>query len=70
MSTLAEIEAAILRLSAEDLAALEKRIQTERLKGPASTGHSILDIPLASVGAVLPSAGSDDLLDEMLEDRM
>jgi len=33
-------------------------------------GHSIMDIPTFSVGAVLnPLSASDDLLGEMLEDR-
>jgi hypothetical protein len=31
--------------------------------------HSVLDIPPASLGAVLSVPGADDLLGEMLEDR-
>src|SRR5204863_6138367 len=36
----------------------------------ATSGHSVLDIPVVSLGKVLrPLDGDDDLLGEMLEDR-
>jgi hypothetical protein len=71
MSTLTEIEAAIPGLSAHELAELEKFIQAERRKSAASQGHSVLDIPPATVGRFLaPLPVDDDLLEEMLRDRM
>ncbi len=69
MSTLAEIEAAIPRLTVQELAELGTFVQAALLRAATSSGHSVLDIPAVSVGAILPHAGSDDLLDEMLESR-
>jgi hypothetical protein len=68
MSTLAEIEAAIPHLTVQELAELEKFIQAERQKAAAAPGHSVLDIPTASVGELLP-APAGDLLEDMLEGR-
>jgi hypothetical protein len=71
MSTLAEIEAAVPKLSPEELAELEKFVQLERKKAGVSTGHSVLDIPTANVGRMLRPfpAEDDDLLEEMLDGR-
>lgn len=71
MSTLAEIEAAIPKLNAEELAELERFVQSERRKALQPAGRSVLDIPPANVGRILKSLSSDDdLLGEMLEGRM
>jgi len=71
MSTLAEIEAAVPKLNAKELAELEKFVQAERKKVALPAGHSVLDIPPVSVGHILQSLSVDgDLLGEMLEGRM
>ena len=71
MSTLAEIEAAVPKLNAMELAELEKFVQAERKKAAASAAHSVLDILPVSVGHILrPLSSDDDLLGEMLEGRM
>jgi hypothetical protein len=71
MSTLAEIEAAVPKLSAEELAELERFVHAERRKASSSQTHSVLDIPTVSVGRILrPLSPEDDLLGEMLEGRM
>lgn len=71
MSTLEEIEAAIPKLNAEELAMLQQRLARARqaiVEG--LLGHSVLDIPPVSVGEILrPFSSDDDLLDEMLEGR-
>jgi hypothetical protein len=71
MSTLAEIEAAVPKLNARELAELERFVQAERKKAALPAGHSVLDIPSVSVGHILrPLSSGDDLLGEMLEGRM
>jgi len=70
MSTLAEIEAAIPNLTAQELAQLTSFVQAARLKAMEPSGHSVLDIPTVSVGAILPDGASDDILGEMLEGRV
>jgi hypothetical protein len=71
MSTLAEIEAAVPMLNAQELAKLERFVQEERRKMSIASAHSVLDIPAVSVGRILrPFTADDDLLDEMLEGRM
>jgi len=71
MSTLTEIEAAIPKLNADELAELERLIVARRQEVLPLTRHSILDIPVASVGVILrPFSPDDDLLGEMLEGRM
>jgi hypothetical protein len=69
MSTLAEIEAAIPSLTTEELAQLADFVVAARQKAMASAGHSVLDIPTVSVGAVLPPQEDEDVLGEMLEGR-
>lgn len=71
--TLAEVEAAAAALPLEEqkklLRSLEARIRQDVVRPP--TGHSVLDIPTASVGDFLkPLTRDDDLLGEMLEGRM
>ena len=68
--SLAEIEAAIPSLTAQELAELANVVEAARSKAVAHSGHSVLDIPTVSVGAVFPEAPSDDLLGEMLEGRV
>lgn len=70
MSTLAEIEAAVPKLNAEELVELEKFVQNERRKAAQPAGHSVLDIPSVHVGRILkPLSADDDFLGEMLEGR-
>ena len=68
MSTLEEIEAVVPKLNARELAELESFVQAQRRNTGASTGHSVMDIPTASVGRMLRPfpAEDDDLLEEML----
>jgi hypothetical protein len=71
MSTLAEIEAAVPKLNARELAELERFVQAERRKAATAARHSVLDIPPVEVGRILrPFSPDDDLLGEMLEGRM
>ena len=71
MSTLAEIEAAVPKLSVEELAELERFVRAERQKAGQPLGHSVLDIPSVNVGRILqPFSVDDDLLGEMLEGRV
>ena len=71
MSTLAEIEEAIPKLNAEELAELERFILAQRQETASAKRHSVLDIPTVSVGRILrPFSPDDDLLGEMLEGRM
>lgn len=71
MSTLAEIEAAVPKLNAMELAELERFVQEERRKAATVRAHSVLDIPTVTVGRILrPFPTDEDLLDEMLEGRM
>ena len=71
MSTLAEIEAAVPKLNAKELAELERFVQAERRKAAPTAGHSVLDIAPVNVGRILrPLSSADDLLGEMLEGRM
>jgi hypothetical protein len=70
VSTLAEIEAAIPKLNAEELAELERFILAQRQENASTHRHSVLDIPTVSVGRILrPFSADDDLLGEMLEGR-
>jgi len=72
MSRLLEIETAAASLAPEEqeelLTWLSHRV---RLNGSKSNGHSVLDIAPISLGEARgPLAGDDDLLGEMLEDRL
>jgi hypothetical protein len=71
MSTLAEIEAAVPRLNADELAELEKFVQAQLRKASIPKAHSVMDIPTVNVGRILrPISSDDDLLGEMLEGRV
>lgn len=72
--TLNEIQNAIDALTTVEkrqlLQFLFTRLRAEELSQPLR-GHSVLDIPTFSVGAVLkPLSPDDDILGEMLEDRV
>jgi hypothetical protein len=70
MSTLAEIEQAIPRLTVEELAELEKFVRQARREKVAGTGHSILDIKPSNLGQMLRPLGTrEEWHDEMLEGR-
>ena len=56
MSTLAEIEAAIPKLTASELAELEQFLRQARQEKIAPAGHSILDIKPSNLGKMLRSA--------------
>ena len=71
--TLAEIEAAAAALSLDEqkklLNWLAARMRQDQLS--SKPAHSVLDIPPVSLGEILrPLTRDDDLLDEMLEDRV
>jgi len=70
MRTLAEIKAAIPHLTVEELDELASVLQEARRQAFPSLSHSVLDIPTASVGAILPGGANDDLQGEMLEGRV
>ena len=70
MSTLAEIEAAIPKLTASELAELEQFLRkAKRAKGTASAG-SVLDMKPLDLGQMLRPLGTrEEWYDEMLEGR-
>jgi hypothetical protein len=69
MSTLAEIEAVIPQLSAQELSDLERAVREARRRKQRPNGASALDLPPLQLGEVLrPLAPADDLLGEMLDD--
>ena len=69
MSTLAEIEAAIPALTADELAALERRVREMRRRNPRPEARSAFDLPPLDLGVQLrPLTPDDDLLGEMLDD--
>ena len=70
--TLTEIESAVAKLPVSDRIKLLDRL-SRQVKSPdeATRRNSVLDIPKFSVGKVLTPFNSDnDILDEMLEDRL
>ena len=71
MSTLAEIEAAVPRLTEEELLKLERLVRQTR-RGPA--GHPApvaFDLPPLQLGQLLrPLGGREEWYDEMLEGRV
>ena len=73
MSTLTEIEAAAAALPQEEQRRLLEWL-AQRVDNPApapTMRHSILDIPPVSIGGIIDRAGADDdILGEMLEDRI
>jgi hypothetical protein len=60
MSTLAEIEDAVLRLSRAQLDELERFIRQEKLNRTPSGSHGVLDIPPIALGAMLLPLGPRD----------
>ncbi len=69
MSTLAEIESAIDKLSPKELVSLERSIRAVRQRRPKTPQVSALDLPPLNLGVMLrPLTADDDLLDEMLDD--
>ncbi len=70
MSTLAEIEEVVPRLSAEELAELERFVRQARRSKAKAAGVSVFDLPPLEVGAMLrPLGDREEWYDEMLEGR-
>jgi hypothetical protein len=70
MNTLAEVEAAVPQLSAEELAELERFVRIARLTKTKVGGRSPLDLPPLDLGRMLKPLGSRvEWYDEMLEGR-
>ena len=70
MNTLAEVEAAVPQLSAEELAELERFVRNARLTKTKVGGRSALDLPPLDLGRMLKPSGSRvEWYDEMLEGR-
>lgn len=71
MSTLQEIEAAAAKLPQEQqnqlIDFLMRRAHTSAVQN--STPHSILDIPVVSLGGMILQPDDEDLLAEMVEGR-
>ena len=71
MSTLAEVEAAIVNFPADQLAELEQFVRKTLKEKAASERPSLRDLEPASVGKILLPLGSrDEWYDEMLEERV
>jgi TATA-binding protein-associated factor Taf7 len=71
MSTLAEVEAAVPQLSAEELAELEQFIRKTRREKENAQRPSLRDIKPVSVGKILRPLGTrDEWYDEMPEGRV
>lgn len=69
MGRLAEIEAAIPKLSLEELAELEQAVRKARQVRDRNRSVSAFDLPPLDLGRVLrPLNLQDDLLGEMLDD--
>jgi len=70
MSTITEIEKALPKLSAEELAKLEQFVQKARREKERSGKSSLREIKPVSVGKILRPLGTrDQWYDEMLEGR-
>ena len=70
MNPLAEVEAAVPQLSAEELAELERFVRNARLTKTKVGGRSGLDLPPLDLGRMLKPLGSRmEWYDEMLEGR-
>ncbi len=70
MNTLAEVEAAVPQLSAEELAELERFVRNARLRKINGGGRSALDLPPLDLGRMLKPLGyRGEWYDEMLEGR-
>jgi hypothetical protein len=72
MGTATQIQEALRKLPPnEKLKVLEFLNQETRAEPEAGRGHSVLEIPAVSLGKILPvSSGDEDLLGEMVEDRV
>lgn len=71
MNTLAEVEAVVPSLSAEELAKLERLVRDARLTKTKGVGRSALDLPPLNLGRMLKPLGSRvEWYDEMLEGRV
>ena len=71
MSTLAEIEEAVPRLSAEELAHLERFIREARREKQRSKPHGVLDLEPVHLGEMLrPLGDREEWYDEMREGRV
>ena len=71
MNTLAEVEAMVPKLSAEELAELERFVRNALLAKSRGGGHSALDLPPLDLGRMLKPLGSRrEWYDEMLEGRV
>ena len=71
MNTLAEVEAVVPKLSAEELAELEKFVRNARLTKTKGDGRSALDLPPLDLDRMLKPLGSRvEWYDEMLEGRV
>lgn len=70
MSTLAEVEAAVVSFSEEELAELERFVRTTKQAKYAKTRESVLDMAPLNLGTMLQPLGArDEWYDEMLEGR-
>jgi hypothetical protein len=73
MSTLTEIESAAAKLPPDEQRDLLRWLAARvgELAAMPSSRHSILDIAPVSLGGIIDSAGADDdILGEMLENRL
>lgn len=71
MSTLAEIEEAVPKLSAEELAELERFVRKAKRSRPVPAAPSVMDAAPLDLGTMLRPLGSrEDWYDEMLEGRV
>ncbi len=71
MRTLAEVEAVLPQLSADELAELEQFVRKARLKKKQGRGRSALDLPPLDLGRMLKPLGTrEEWYNEMLEDRV
>ena len=71
MSTLAEVEAAVVNFSADQLAELEQFVRKTRKGKAISEKPSLRNLEPVSVGKILRPLGSrDEWYDEMLEGRV
>ncbi len=70
MNTLAEVEAAVPKLSAQELAELERFVRNARLTKAKGGGPSALDLPPLDLGRMLKPLGARvEWYNEMLEAR-
>ena len=71
MSTLAEIEEAVPRLSGAELVELERFVREAKRRKATAKRHSILDIQPSHLGPMLrPLGDREEWHDEMLEGRV